>query len=294
MVRMASSNIHRRTLLLRSAQTAAFGIFASRFAPLFAAAESREFKIGACDWSLGKTSDPTALDVAKQIGLDGVQIDMGRQFDDMPLRHSDVQESYRQAIQRTGLKVASLAIGEMNNVALKRDPRAAQWLSDSIDVCVALKLPITMPACFNEGDLDMNNAAEIDHLVAVLKDTAPKAEKNGIVIALENYLTAEDNLRIIDRVGSSAVKVYYDVGNATDKGHDVIKEIHALGNLLCEMHAKDAGYMLGKGRIDFRNVRRALDDIDYHGWVHLEAATPHDIISDMTTNMKYLREILSN
>ena len=45
--------------------------------PLFAAPASRGFKIGACDWSLGKRGDPHALDVAKNIGLDGVQIDFG-------------------------------------------------------------------------------------------------------------------------------------------------------------------------------------------------------------------------
>ena len=71
----------------------------------------------------------------------------------------------------------------------------------------------------------MNKTAEIDHFVAVLKEVAPKAEKAAIAIGLENYLSAEDNRKIIDRVGSTAVKVYYDVGNSTDKGRDVVKEI---------------------------------------------------------------------
>ena len=48
------------------------------------------------------------------------------------------------------------------------------------------------------------------------------------------------------------MKVYYDVGNSTDKGRDVAVEICALGNLICEFHAKDGPHMLGKGRIDFR------------------------------------------
>ena len=45
---------------------------------------------------------------------------------------------YRDAAQRAGLEIASLAIGEMNHVPLKSDPRAARWLADSIDVCKAL------------------------------------------------------------------------------------------------------------------------------------------------------------
>ena len=152
-------------------------------------------------------------------------------------------------------------------------------------------LPIVMVAAFGRGDLDMSQTAEIDHFVKVLRDAAPKAEQLGVVIGLENYLSADDNRKILDRVASPQVKVYYDVGNSTDKGRDVAKEIRALGKLICEFHAKDGPYMLGKGRIDFRKVRRAMDDVGYSGWLQLEAAQPHGLIADYTTDARYLREI---
>ena len=110
-----------------------------------------------------------------------------------------------------------------------------------------------------------------------LQQVAPKAEQQGVVIGLENTLSAEDNLRLLDRVGSTAVKVYYDVGNSTDRGRDVLKEIRALGKRICEFHFKDAGYMLGQGRIDFKAVRQALDEIHYSGWIQIEAAAPHGL-----------------
>jgi L-ribulose-5-phosphate 3-epimerase len=281
----------RRSLLKRSAGAAALATVASSWSRVFGAAESRWFKIGACDWSLGKACDPAAFAVAKQIGLDGVQVSLGNLANDMHLRRADVQRKYREAAQQSGLEIASLAIGEMNQVPLKSDPRAAQWLADSIDVCKALGLTVTMPACFVNGDLDMAKTGEIDHLVGVLKDVAPKAEKQGILIGLENYLSADDNRRILDRVGSPALRVYYDVGNSTDKGRDVCAEIRRLGPLICELHAKDAGHMLGQGRIDFHQVRRALDDIQYSGWIQLEAAAPHGIVPDYTADRKFLKSI---
>ncbi len=281
----------RRAMLIRSAQAAAFAAAAGGLEPLLAAPQSRGFKIGACDWSLGKRGDTAAFDVAKALGLDGVQVEMGSVGNNMHLRRPDVQQSYREAAKRTGLQIASLAIGEMNSVPLKRDPRAARWLADSIDVCTALGLTVVMPACFYAGDLDLRRTAEIDHLVGVLKDVAPKAEKQGVRIGIEDYLSAEDNMRIIDRVGSPAVKVYYDVGNSTDKGRDILKEIRTLGPLICEFHAKDAGYLLGQGRIDFRQVRKALDDIHYSGWIQLEAAAPHGLMVDYVANRKYLKAI---
>ena len=166
------------------------------------------------------------------------------------------------------------------------DPRAAKWLDQSIDVCKALGLTITMPACF---ELDMRDTAGIDHFVAVLKRIAPKAEKLGVTIGLENWLSAEDHRRLLGRIGSSAVKVYYDVGNSTDKGRDVVKEIRSLGKLICEFHFKDAGHLLGQGRIDFRKVRKALDDIGYSGWLNIEAAMPHGVVADGKTQLEFLR-----
>jgi sugar phosphate isomerase/epimerase len=112
-----------------------------------------------------------------------------------------------------------------------------------------------------------------------------------MILGLESYLSAEDNLKILERVGSPAVKVYYDVGNSTDKGRDVLKEIPLLGKLICEFHFKDANFRLGQGRIDFRKVRGALDKIDYSGWIHIEAATPHGAATDYAADCRYLRGI---
>ncbi len=120
---------------------------------------------------------------------------------------------------------------------------------------------------------------------------APKAQKQGIIIGLENYLSAEDNMKIIDRVGSPAIQVYYDVGNSTDKGRDILKEIRTLGKLICECHAKDGPHMLGRGRIDFQAVRKAMDDVDYRGWIIIEAARPNGLIPDYTAHGKFLRGI---
>jgi sugar phosphate isomerase/epimerase len=278
-------------MLRRTAEAAAFSFGFSPFASLPAAPASRGFKIGACDWSLGKRGDPAALDVAKQIGLDGVQIDFGTAANDMRLRTPEHQQAYRAAMRRTGLVVSSLALCETNEAPLKSDPRAAVWLDQSLDVCHGMGLPLVMTPSFGRGNLDMSNTAEIDHLVNVLRDVAPKTEKLKIVIGLENYLSADDNRKIIDRVGSPMVKVYYDVGNSTDKGRDVTKEIRALGKLICEFHAKDGKYMLGRGRIDFRAVRKAMDDVGYSGWLQIEAAHPHGLVPDYTADAKYLKGI---
>jgi L-ribulose-5-phosphate 3-epimerase len=286
---VTGGTLTRRAMLARSG-LATWALAAVRAEPLFAAAGSRAFKIGGCEWMLGKC-DPSSLETAKRIGLDGIQLGMGNGADGVDLRRPEVRQAYLQAAKKTGLEIGSASLAWTNTMPLKNDPRAAQWLSESIDVGKAMGLPNIMPACFGPGDLDMSNPKEIDHLVGVLRSAAPKAEKEGIVLGLESYLSAEDNLKIIDRVGSPMLKVYYDVGNSTDKGRDVLKEIPLLGKQICEFHFKDGNFMLGHGRIDFKKVRHALDKIDYSGWIHIEAAVPHGVVEDYAADYRYLRTV---
>lgn len=284
-------NISRRQCLALGAQAAAL----AAFAPLLACAESRRFKIGACDWSIGKMADPAALEVAKEIGLDGVMVSLGSVKDDLHLRQAAVQQQYKEAARRTGVAVSSLAIGELNNVPYKSDPRTIAWVSDCVDVMVAMDVKVVLLAFFGKGDL-CGDQAGVDEVVKRLKAVAPKAEKAGVTLGLENYLSAEQNLAILERVGSPAVQVYYDVCNSNDKGYDIYQEIRHLGaKHICELHMKENGALLGKGKVDFQKVRAALDDIGYRGWMQIEGAVPKGMpmLDAYKANTKFLRGIFS-
>ena len=95
-------------------------------------------------------------------------------------------------------------------------------------------------------------------------------------------------------MGSKAVQVYYDVCNSNDRGYDIYQEIRLLGKHICEVHAKENGSLLGQGKVDFKKVRAALEDINYHGWVQIEGAVPpgKEIVESYQANCKFLRGIL--
>lgn len=281
--------LNRRQMLGRFSLGTTGLMFGSQLSPLFAAPGQRGFKIGACEWSLHK-ADPTCFELAKRIGLDGVQVDLGRVKDHLKLRQPEVQSAYLQAAKASGMEIASLAMAELNNVALKSEPVAALWLRDAVEVTKALGVRVVLVAQFHKGDLK-DDGPGIERTVTVLKELAPRAEKAGVILGIENYLSAEENLDILDRVGSSAVQVYYDVGNSTDKGYDIYQEIRMLKGHICEFHAKDGGFMLGKGRVDFAKVRAAMDEIAYRGWIQIEAASPNDLISDYRMHLEFLRGI---
>jgi len=282
---MRQQNLTRREML----GTLAIGAMASYAARMRGAAPG--FKIGACDWTIGKRSDPAALEVAKRIGLDGVMADMGSPKNDFPLRRPEIQKIYWEVVARTGLEVSSLALGVLNEIPLKSDPRAEQWLADSVEVCTALKLKVVLVPFFGNGDLKGDKPGT-DAVVAAFKRVAPKAEKAGVILGVESWLSADQHVDILNRVGSPAVQVYYDMGNSQKAGYDICKEIRFLGRRICEFHAKDYDDLYGKGSMNFPAVRQAMDDIGYRGWMQIEGVkTPLGVEESVRYDLNYLRGV---
>ncbi len=249
------------------------------------------FKIGACDWTLGLRADPKSLEMAARLGLDGVQVDLGSPKEGLPVLRPELQKTFLEAAQKNKRAIGSLAIGALNEVPYKSDPRAQQWVADSIDAAAALGVRVILLAFFGNGDL-RDDPRGVNEVVKRLKKIAPKAEKAGVTLGFESWLSAAQHTAILDRVGSSALKVYYDVANSHKEGYDIYREIRTLGKSICEFHAKDYDGLYGKGSIDFTEVRKAIDDIGYSGWIHMEGTQmPLGIEGSCRYDLEYLRSI---
>ena len=249
-------------------------------------------RLGVCDWTIGKTGDPAAFALAAGLGLDGVQVSLVPKGESLALADPELRRVFLEAARKARIPIASFAIGDLNEVPLKSDLRAEEWLAKGIDIAAAMDVEIILVPFFGKGEL-RDDPAGIDAVVAALKRLAPKAEARGVVLALESYLSAGDHLKILDRVGSPAVRVYYDVGNSTNGGFDIVKEIRWLGkDRICQIHLKDKGYM-GEGAINFPDVMRAVADIGFEGFANLETSAPSGSIeNDMRRNLKFIRDVM--
>jgi sugar phosphate isomerase/epimerase len=252
-----------------------------------------EVKLGVCDWTIGKTGDPAALALAGSLGLDGVQVSLSSKGDSLALVDPALRRAYLDAAERTGVAIASFAIGELNDVPLKSDPRAEKWLGEAIDIAAAMRVKIILVPFFGRGDL-RNDQQGFDASVEALKRLAPRAAKAGISLAVENTLNAADNLKIIERVGSPAVRVYYDVANSQDAGYPILDEIRLLGSSIVEIHAKDTKDLYGKGSIDFPAVRQAMEYIAFNGWLVMEGTKmPLGLEKSIRYDADYLRKVFA-
>ncbi|MGC8739589.1 MAG: sugar phosphate isomerase/epimerase family protein [Candidatus Hydrogenedens sp.] len=263
---------------------------------LFGDEKKTEYPVAACDWSLW-TEGPSALDLAKQIGLNGIEISAGKPDDKIAIANSELKEQYKLKMQETGIVIPSIAMALLNDAPLASEPRTINWILDTIDSAKELNAKVILLAFFCNGDLKDKNGLKNNDVVEVvnrLKECAPKAKEKGIILGIENTLSAQQNMEILEKIGSDACKIYYDVGNSTYNGYDVPAEIRMLKDKICQIHFKDGAFYLGKGKVKMEPIAEAIKEINYKGWLVLETGLPTmNKINDFKKNLEFLHQLFS-
>jgi sugar phosphate isomerase/epimerase len=252
-----------------------------------------DLKIGVTDWNLRLTGKVEAVETAARLGFDGVQVSLGRKPVDgkLPLDDAVVQQQYLTAAKIHKIPLDGTCLDILHVNYLKNDKLGQKWVADSIPITKKLNARVVLLPFFGKGALATHE--EMDYVGDALREIAPAAEKAGVILGLEDTISAEDNVRIMERSKSPAVLTYYDVGNSTGGGFDVEKEIRWLGKeRICQFHLKDNPHYLGEGKIDFPPLLKAIEDIGFHGFANLETSCPSNSVEDdMTRNLHFVRRL---
>ena len=249
-------------------------------------------KIGICDWDIRAAGSPECFAVAKELGFDGVQVSYETNGPNA-LADKANRPKFVTAAKASGVGIASLCMGLLNSYPLATTPEAENWVENCLDAMADMNVDQVLLAFFGNGD--MHQMKEQQPLVInKLKRLAPIAEKKNKTLAIESYLTADDYLRLLDSIGSDAVKVYYDVRNSHNKGYDIFHEMALLGKkkLISQVHLKEDHTRLGEGDINFPKVIETLDKIDYNGWLIVESASTGDWKASQTANARFVKKLI--
>jgi L-ribulose-5-phosphate 3-epimerase len=255
---------------------------------------TKPLRIGITDWNLDLSAKSESVTKAAELGFQGVQISFGRELVNgkMPADQPEVIARYLSLSQQNGVAIDGTCVDRLHDNGLKSDPLALKWVSDAIRLTRDLKVKVLLVPFF--GRWAIKSDAEMARVGGALRELAAEAEKAGVILGLEDTISAEDNVRIMEMSRSKNVLVYYDVGNSTKAGFDVAQEIRWLGkNRICQFHFKDNPHFLGEGAIQFTPVVQAIKDIGWSGWANLETdARPGSLDADMRRNLSYIRRVL--
>ena len=258
-----------------------------------------QYKYSVFDTCLGPqyASNVESLDKAKSLGFDGVQLSRwykpGGVFMD-----ADLIAKYKAKKAQTGMETPSLVVP---NLPFIDNPDCVRFMKSAIDAAAELNAKTILVAFFGKLKLSDENKklieAKFEPLVASLKQIMPYAEQKGVLVCMENTLSADENNRVIDAVGSQNLKVYFDVFNIVYYGHEEISSIEKLKGRIGEIHLKDKGHKLGSsGEMpkDFKACIAAIKRIGYKGWLCMElhAFKYKESSPDETLkyNLKYAKE----
>ena len=284
--------LNRRDFVKRAAVAAAA---LPAWTPIKARGESAPpIRVGMTDWNLGLRGDITKIALARQIGLDGIQVSLIFPADGgLHLRDPRIQAQFKQAALENGIQICSLAIGSpgKSRLPLHTNPAAAILLVEAIEVARNIGTTDILLPILGDSHIDMSNRREVETFVAMMKEVARYAEKAGVTVAIEDWLSADDNLRLLDAIGSDYIGIYYDARNIKSRLHDPYGEPARLGRRIHQVHVKNGPKLLREPELlDWPRLAQEYYQIGYRGWYVLETDAPSkDVIADARANAEYVR-----
>lgn len=259
-------------------------------------------RIGMTDWNLGQRGDITKIALAREIGLDGIQVSVQYPTDGTPtLRDAATQADFRRAALDSGIQICSLAIGNpgKSRLPMHTNPAFAILLVEAVEIARNLGTNNILLPILGDSHIDMTRQAQVDHFVAMMKEVARYAEKYDVVVGIEDWIAAEDNNRLLDAIGSDHVAVYYDAHNIVFKdarkglAQDIYAEPKMLGRRINQIHVKNGNMLLSTpgGKIEWPKMAQQFYEIGYRGWYVLETNAPSgNLVADTRANIDYVRQ----
>ncbi len=235
-----------------------------------------------------------AMQEAKDLGFEAIELAIGSKG---VLTEKTTQaecEEIAAMAQKTGIEISSVASGESWGCSptANNDETRAKIINFTRKALQVTKWLGTDAYLFVPGAVDvffLPDAEVISYDVCyeragdAIKQLLSAAEETGVAICIENvwnkFLLSPLEMRnFIDSFNSKMIGAYFDVGNVLLTGYPD-HWIRILGERIKRVHVKDFQLSVGtvegfvdllEGDVDFEEVKKALADIGYNGYVTAE------------------------
>ncbi len=259
------------------------------------------YKVAVCDWMILKRQKLGAFQLAKDMGADGVEVDMGSLGDRVMFASSLTNAANRQPFlnkaRELKLEISSIAMSGFYAQSFAERTNLLRLVQDCVDTMKAMDVKIAFLPLGVNSDL-LKHPELRSQVVERLKLAGALAEKAGVIIGVETELDAIKQIKLLDEVGSPAIKIYYNLASAIQHQRDYIKELRQLGkDRVCQIHCSntDGFWLQNDLKINAPNLKAVLDEIDWSGWLVIERSRDtndvHNVKKNYGANVAYLKSV---
>ncbi|HYG21209.1 MAG TPA: sugar phosphate isomerase/epimerase family protein [Verrucomicrobiae bacterium] len=263
-----------------------------------------QYRIAVCDWMILKRQKLGAFALTREIGADGLELDMGSlgkldTFDNQ-LAKPEVRQQFLEKARELNLEICSIAMSGFYAQSFAERPTVPRMIDDTIATMKEMNVKVAfLPlGVMSDPARHPNLRAAV---VERLKMAGEKAQAAGVIIGIETELPASEQVKLLDDVGSPAIKIYYNFANAIQNRRDVSEELRVLGrDRICQIHCtnQDGVWLQDDPAVDMKKIKAALDDMGWRGWLVIErsrkASDSRNVKGNFGANSAYLKTVFQS
>ena len=264
------------------------------------------YKVAVCDWMILKRQKLGAFGRAKEIGADGIEMDMGglgnrETFDSKFVRGDTASvRVFKQKSLETGVGISSVAMSGFYAQSFAKRATYKKMVSDCIDVMKMFNVEVAYLPLGTQGDL-LENPELRPVIIERLRWAGKEVEKINGIIAVETSLSASEEKKLLEEIGNRNIKIAFNFSNAIENGRDISKELQTLGrDNIGEIHASntDGNWVENDPAIDLPKIKQTLDKMHWKGWLVVERSRDtsmvREVVKNYGANVRYLKKIFKN
>lgn len=264
----------------------------------------KNIKFGICEWSLPTPlRGPTCCKVAKDFGLDGIELELGTLNEHFPLGDDYILELYKEAREQYGVEFTGIGVNLTDYVPMttpKGDPQkeiVEYAAKRGIDCAAYLNLPLIHIPGFDVSL--MKTDQDMKYTVETFKELCDYAADKGIRVCTENNLDTKRQLQMIEMVDRDNFGVYFDTENYSIAGHYTPDLVEPIFKYIPEFHVKDgydsySTHLIGQGGAHVFKTLEKFAELGYSGYIVLENYYSNPPLCERKDDpMKLLKEDIS-
>ena len=264
------------------------------------------YQVGVCDWMVLKRQKLGEFELARQLGCDGVELDMGslgqREAFENKLRDPAEAAIFKRTADSLGIKVGAVAMSGFYAQDLTKKDTYLELVADCFDTMDkmggATVAFLPLGGCGNEWSTDKAKRAEV---VRRLHAIGEAAKTRGKRVGIDTPLDAKGNLKLLKEINSSGIAIFYKFQTIVENGWDLCKDLRRLGaKNICAIHASntDRVWLRNDSTIDLPAIRQTLDQMGWSGWLFVERSRDvrmtRNVKMNYGNNVRYLKETFNS